>query len=86
MPLEMLTMGKEGIETEELQRSRASVLHVTPFNSYPSGITASASKRAEYIRWAQARKGYIIEDDFDSEFTLLSKPEDTLFSLSPGER
>lgn len=84
VPLEMLTMGKEGIETEELQRSRASVLHVTPFNSYPSGITASASKRAEYIRWARARKGYIIEDDFDSEFTLLSKPEDTLFSLSPG--
>lgn len=84
VPLEMLTMGKEGIETEELQRSRASVLHVTPFNSYPSGITASASKRAEYIRWARVRKGYIIEDDFDSEFTLLSKPEDTLFSLSPG--
>ncbi|MGN0954600.1 PLP-dependent aminotransferase family protein [Dialister sp.] len=81
--VELLKMGKEGIETEELERSRASVLHVTPFNSYPSGITASASKRAEYIRWAKERHGYIIEDDFDSEFTLLSKPEDTLFSLAP---
>ena len=83
VPLEFLTMGKEGIETRELEKSHASVPHVTPFNSYPSGITASASKRAEYIRWARKRQGYIIEDDFDSEFTLLSKPEDTLFSLSP---
>lgn len=82
--VEMLAMGKEGIESKALARSRASVLHVTPFNSFPSGITASASKRAEYIRWAEERKGFIIEDDFDSEFTLLSKPEDTLFSLAPS--
>lgn len=83
---DFLTMGPEGIETEELDRTKASVLHVTPFNSYPSGITANASKRAEYIRWAYEREGMIIEDDFDSEFTLLSKPEDTLFSLDPGGR
>lgn len=81
--VELLSMGEDGILTEELERSQASVLHVTPFNSYPSGITASASKRAEYIRWAKERDGMIIEDDFDSEFTLLSKPEDTLFSLAP---
>lgn len=80
---DLLTMGEDGIESGELFRTKASVLHVTPFNSFPSGITASASKRAEYIRWAKARGGYIIEDDFDSEFTLLSKPEDTLFSLAP---
>ena len=84
-PVEFLNMGNDGILTKELEKSRASVLHVTPFNSYPSGITASASKRVEYIRWAKDRHGYIIEDDFDSEFTLLSKPEDTLFSLSPEE-
>lgn len=78
-----LTMGKDGIETAELERTGAKVLHVTPFNSYPSGITATASKRAEYLRWAKERQGIIIEDDFDSEFTLLSKPEDTLFSLEP---
>lgn len=80
---DLLTMGEDGIESGELSRTKAYVLHVTPFNSFPSGITASASKRAEYIRWAKERGGYIIEDDFDSEFTLLSKPEDTLFSLAP---
>ena len=84
--VDMLSMGQEGIRSEELERTEASVLHVTPFNSFPSGITASASKRAEYIHWMRRRKGYIIEDDFDSEFTLLSKPEDTLFSLAPEEQ
>ena len=80
---DMLKMGPEGILTAELADTKATVLHVTPFNSFPSGITASASKRREYIRWAEDRNGTIIEDDFDSEFTVSSKAEDTLFSLEP---
>ena len=80
---DMLRLGKDGIRTSELARTKASVLHVTPFHSFPSGITASAGKRGEYIRWAIERNGYIVEDDFDSEFTLSSKAEDTLFSLEP---
>ena len=79
----MLRLGSDGIRTSELARTDASVLHVTPFHSFPSGITASAGKRSEYIRWAHSRGGYIVEDDFDSEFTLSSKAEDTLFSLEP---
>ena len=79
-------MGPDGIPGSELSRSSAGVLHVTPYNSYPSGITASASRRAEYVRWANERDAYIIEDDYDSEFTLSSKAEDTLFSLSPDGR
>ena len=80
---DMLRLGSDGIRTSELARTDASVLHATPFHSFPSGITASAGKRSEYIRWAHSRGGYIVEDDFDSEFTLSSKAEDTLFSLEP---
>jgi len=82
---EMLKMGADGIRSSELARSRASVLHVTPFNSYPSGVTAGATKRREYIAWAKARGGYIIEDNYDSEMTVSTKNEDTLFSLSDDE-
>jgi len=80
---ELLPLGPDGVRTDALARTRATVLHVTPFHSFPSGITASAGKRAEYVRWAQARGGFIVEDDFDSEFTLSSKAEDTVFSLAP---
>ena len=81
---ELLAMGEDGILSAALEKSRAGVLHVTPYNSWPSGVTASASKRSEYVRWAAARGAYLVEDDYDSEFTLLSKPEDTLFALDPS--
>ena len=79
--IEPLAMGHEGIKTEALATSTASVLHVTPYHSYPSGITATASKRREYVDFVAARDGILIEDDFDSEFTVSAKMEDTLFSL-----
>ena len=79
---EKLTLGSDGIRSEALENSVASVLHVTPFNSYPSGVTATASKRNEYLCWAEKRNAYIIEDNYDSELTVSSKNEDTLFSLS----
>ena len=80
---DLLKMGKDGILRSELNRTAAGVLHITPFCSYPSGVTASASKRREYISWAKKHSGIIIEDDFASEFTVSTKNEDTVFSLDP---
>ena len=80
---EMLRLGSDGIRSDELTRASATVLHVTPFHSFPSQVTASAGKRLEYLRWAKERGGYIVEDDFDSEFSVSSKSEDTLFALEP---
>lgn len=79
---DLLKLGRDGILTSELERTNADVLHVTPFRSFPSCVTASASKRAKYIKWACVHNGVIIEDDFESEFTVLKKSEDTLFSLN----
>lgn len=79
---EQLQLGPDGISSLALKKTNATVLHITPFNSFPSGITASASKRYEYIRWAEKRNGYIIEDNYDSELTVSKKNEDTVFSLS----
>jgi len=83
---ETLPLGAEGLLSEALAATGATVLHVTPYNSYPSGVTATASKRREYIAFAEARDGYVIEDDFDSEFTPSAKPQDTLFSLDTAGR
>ena len=79
-----LKMGKNGIESQDLYNNNFNVLHVTPFNSFPSGITASASKRHEYINVITKNKGYIIEDDFASEFFKPGNPIDSLYSLSGG--
>lgn len=82
---DFLSLSSDGIDSAELRRTNATVLHITPYRSFPSGITASASKRHEYIRWAKERQGYIIEDDFDSEFTVSSKPEETVFAIEKNE-
>ncbi len=80
---EQLKLGKDGILSSELEKSSANVLHVTPFHSYPSNISASVSKKIEYIQWALKRKAIIIEDNYDSELTVSKKSEEPLFSLAP---
>lgn len=82
VPLEQLPLSHDGIDSSALAATCADVLHTTPYRSFPSGVTASASKRFEYIRWAEQGDRYIIEDDFESEFSVSTKAEDTLFSLS----
>ena len=83
---DMLELGQDGIKSKELEKTDATVLHITPFHSFPSGVTASVSKRQEYLRWAEKRNGYIIQDNYDSELTVSKKNEDTVFSLSKDER
>jgi len=78
-----LPLGADGIESEALRLTDADVLHITPYRSFPSGVTASASKRHEYLRFAERAGHYLIEDDFESEFSVSRKPEDTLFSQNP---
>ncbi len=79
---EALPLTNDGIDSAALAVTHANILHTTPYRSFPSGVTASASKRHEYIRWANSGNRYIIEDDFESEFSVSTKPMETLFSLS----
>lgn len=84
--IKKLKMGEEGIETGELESSGAKVLHVTPFSSFPSGVTATVKKRYEYLNYARKNNGYIIEDDFASEFFIPGNPIQSLYGLDGGER
>ena len=79
---ELLPLTQTGIDSKALASTCANVLHTTPYRSYPSGVTATASKRHEYVDWAKKQNRYIIEDDFESEFSVLTKPTETLFALS----
>ncbi len=79
--IERLALGSEGILLSELAKSDADVLHVTPFRSYPTGVTATASKKREYLEWAKKNNRYIVEDDYESEFSISPKTADTIFAL-----
>ena len=78
---DLLPLGNDGIRADALSATQASVLHITPFHSFPSGVTTSAAKRSEYLAWAASRKAILVEDDFDSEFSENKKPLQTLYSM-----
>ncbi len=78
-----LPMGGDGIERAALDACAALVLHVTPYHSYPSGVTASAARRHEYAAWARRRDAVIVEDDYDSELSVSAPQVETIFSLAP---
>ena len=82
---DLLPLGRDGIQSAALRATQASVLHITPYRSFPSGVTASASKRREYLRWAAQGDRILVEDDFESEFSVLRKPEETVFSQTDRE-
>lgn len=81
-----LKLGERGILDEELERRGFAILHVTPYRSYPTGVSADASKRHAYVRWAHRRDGILIEDDFESEFARAPSGAETLFALDGGRR
>lgn len=83
--IEKLPLGNDGINSSSLKNCQADILHISPYRSYPSQVTATASKRHEYLRWAQTNSRYIIEDDFESEFSVSKKPEETLFSHASSD-
>lgn len=83
--IQKLKMGKDGIESGELNSKIFDVLHVTPFSSFPSNVTASAKKRKEYLRII-GENGYIVEDDFSSEFFPPGKPIPSLYGMGNSDR
>ena len=82
---ELLPLSHDGIDSVSLSKTTASVIHTTPYRSFPTGVSATASKLHEYVRWANQKNRYIIEDDFESEFSVSTKPTDTLFALSKND-
>ncbi|WP_198389077.1 aminotransferase class I/II-fold pyridoxal phosphate-dependent enzyme [Burkholderia ubonensis] len=73
----------EGIDVERgLQLdAHARFALVTPSHQSPLGHTLSLSRRIALLDWAEKTSGWIVEDDYDSEFRYLGRPLQALKSL-----
>lgn len=80
-----LKMGQDGICQTAIRQGGFDVLHVTPFHSYPSGVTTTIARRYDYLKWAEQTGNYIVEDDFDSEFFIPGNPIESLYSLDHSD-
>lgn len=59
---------------------------VTPTHQSPMGVAMSLPRRLELLEWANRRRAWIVEDDYDSEFRYHGRPLPALKSLDAGGR
>jgi len=72
-------MDRQGVRPDSLGDAR--VLHISPSHHFPTGLVTPVSRRSELLAWARDRDGYIIEDDYDSEFRFDAHPMPTMLSM-----
>lgn len=56
---------------------------VTPSHQYPLGMPMSMARRTALLAWARAKRGWIVEDDYDSELRYEGSPFPSLQGLDP---
>ncbi|GER66533.1 GntR family transcriptional regulator [Weizmannia acidilactici] len=75
-----------GLKIAELEQSRARFVYVTPSHQFPMGMIMPIANRMKLLQWANRVDGFIIEDDYDSEFRYRGKPIPALQGIDPNGR
>ncbi|OCA92008.1 PLP-dependent aminotransferase family protein [Pseudobacillus wudalianchiensis] len=79
--LETLPVYETGADFTQLEQMTSRLIYVTPSHQSPMGVSMSIQQRQMLIHWAARIQGYIIEDDYDSEFRYTQQPFPALASL-----
>ncbi len=77
-------VGERGVNVARLINSGAHAVHISPAHQFPTGAVTPVSVRLKIAEWANSVGGYVIEDDYDSEFRLSGKPLQNMFGLCPS--
>ena len=73
----------EGLVVGALAASGAEAVVVTPAHQSPTGVVLTADRRHALADWARRGGGFVIEDDYDSEFRYDKEPVGALQGLAP---
>lgn len=75
MNLTHLPIYPDDINFDDLENSRANIVHISPSHQFPTGQVLPVNKRYQLLSWAsQSNNRYIIEDDYDSKFRFKHRP------------
>jgi GntR family transcriptional regulator / MocR family aminotransferase len=72
-----------GLDVAALAASGARAVVVTPAHQSPTGVVLAAARRHALVEWASRHDGYIVEDDYDSEFRYDREPVGVLQGIAP---
>jgi GntR family transcriptional regulator / MocR family aminotransferase len=81
-----ISLKEDGLNVDELEKSNANMVYVTPSHQLPLGMVLPIGKRQKLLRWAAKKNAFIIEDDYDSEFRYENKPIPALKALDTQDR
>ena len=76
---------EQGLVVSELVATGAQAVVVTPAHQSPTGVVLSPARRHALTDWARRGGGYVIEDDYDSEFRYDKEPVGALQGLAPDQ-
>ena len=76
-----IPMDAWGIRPDRL--GQAQVLHISPSHHFPTGLVTPLSRRRVLLEWARNTGGYIIEDDYDTEFRFRGHPLAPMQTMDP---
>ncbi|MGG3639985.1 PLP-dependent aminotransferase family protein [Bacillus gobiensis] len=85
-PMVPIPLEEDGIDMEYLMKSEAKLVYVTPSHQFPFGMVLPIHKRIKLLQWAAEHDGFIIEDDYDSEFRYQGRPIPALQGLDKSGR
>ncbi|MDO5094929.1 MAG: PLP-dependent aminotransferase family protein [Peptostreptococcaceae bacterium] len=81
-----LPIDEEGILLADAFAKKLDLLYVSPSHQFPTGIVMSAARRSQLLSWARDTRGYIIEDDYDSELRYFGRPIPALKAMDKSGR
>jgi GntR family transcriptional regulator/MocR family aminotransferase len=72
-----------GIRVDELERSGADAVILTPSHQWPTGGVLTAEARTGVLQWAARTGALVIEDDYDAEYRYDRAPIGAMQGLAP---
>ena len=82
-----ISVDEDGLIVDELEKTDANIVYITPSHQFPTGAVLSAARRTQLLNWAsKAANRYILEDDYDSEFRHIGKPIPALQGMDQNEK
>lgn len=83
-----LPVDEDGVKLDSLAGSNVmpSLVYVTPANQYPLGVVLSLERKKTLLNWARENQGWVIEDDYDSEYHYHHRPLASLQGIDTSQR
>ncbi|MBR2491567.1 MAG: PLP-dependent aminotransferase family protein [Ruminiclostridium sp.] len=87
IPMVSIALDDAGALPSSLPADRpVTSVYLTPSHQFPLGILMPIQRRYEFLNWALEHNAYLIEDDYDSDYSYHTNPVPALQSIDTNGR